>query len=97
MKTMLVICGTGIATSTVVTGRIKEWLKEKGYDKDVKMSQGKVSDELKNIENYDLTVSTTMVPDRYKDKVINGVPLLTGMGTEKVYEEIEMKLKELGV
>lgn len=94
MKKLLIICGTGIATSTVVTGRVKKWLKDNGYENDVKLSQGKVADELKNIDNFDITVSTTMVPDKYKDKVINGLPLLTGVGTEEVYAQIEEELKK---
>lgn len=94
MKKLLIICGTGIATSTVVTGRVKKWLKENGYDREVQLSQGKVADELKNLDKYDITVTTTMVPDRYKDKVINGVPLITGIGTEEVFAEIEKELQK---
>ena len=30
MKKLLIMCGTGVATSTVVTGKVKEWLKSKG-------------------------------------------------------------------
>ena len=26
MKKLLIMCGTGVATSTVVTGKVKEWL-----------------------------------------------------------------------
>ena len=92
MKNLLIICGTGIATSTVVTGKVQKWLKEKGYDKDVKLHQGKVSDGLKSIDRYDVVISTTMVPDRYKERVINAVPLLTGVGTEDVFAEIEKEL-----
>ncbi|MEI5992184.1 hypothetical protein A5881_003740 [Enterococcus termitis] len=94
MKKMLIMCGTGVATSTIVTNKVKEWLKEKGYENDVRLYQSKVADEMNRIDDYDIIVSTTVVPDKIKDKIIMGLPLLTGMGTEEMYQEIEAKIKE---
>lgn len=94
MKKLLIMCGTGIATSTVVTGKMKDWLKEKGLDSEVKLYQSKVADEVKKIDDYDVVVSTTVVPDSIKDKVIMGLPFLTGIGTEEMFAEIEKKIKE---
>lgn len=31
MKKLLVMCGSGIATSTVVMGKVKAWVAENGY------------------------------------------------------------------
>lgn len=93
MKKLLIMCGTGVATSTVVTGKIKGWLKEKGLDKEVTLYQSKVADEMNKIDDYDAIVTTTVVPDKIKEKVINGVPLLTGIGADQVYDAIEDKLK----
>lgn len=94
MKKMLIMCGTGVATSTIVTNKVKEWLKEKGYEQDVRLYQSKVADEMNRIDDYDIVVSTTVVPDKIKNKIIMGLPLLTGMGTEEMYQEIEAKIKE---
>ena len=94
MKNMLILCGTGVATSTIVTNKVKEWLKTKGYENEVKLYQSKVADEMNRIDDYDIIVSTTVVPDKIKDKIIMGLPLLTGMGTEEMYQEIEAKIKE---
>lgn len=94
MKKLLIMCGTGIATSTVVTGKMKDWFKEKGLDSEVKLYQSKVADEVKKIDDYDVVVSTTVVPDSIKDKVIMGLPFLTGIGTEEMFAEIEKKIKE---
>jgi galactitol PTS system EIIB component len=60
----------------------------------VKLYQSKVADEMNKIDNYDIVVSTTVVPDSIKDRVIMGLPLLTGIGTEEMYAEIEKKIKE---
>lgn len=94
MKRLLIMCGTGVATSTVVTNKIKEWLKEKGLESDVKLYQSKIADEVNKLDEYDVVLSTTVVPDRVKDKVISGVPMLTGMGTEEMYDEIERQIRE---
>ncbi len=94
MKKMLIMCGTGVATSTIVTNKVKEWLKTKGYENEVKLYQSKVADEMNRIDDYDIIVSTTVVPDKIKDKIIMGLPLLTGLGTEEMYQEIEAKIKE---
>lgn len=95
-KTLMVVCGSGVATSTVVTGKIKEYLESEGLLSSVKLLQSKISDEVSAIENndYDIVVSTTLVPTDIKDKVISGLPLLTGMGKEKVFEQIKAKIEE---
>lgn len=93
MKKLLIMCGTGIATSTVVTGKVQEWLKTKDLQDQVKIYQSKVADEMNKIDDYDVVVSTTVVPDSIKAKVVSGIPLLTGMGVEAMYEEIEKRLR----
>ncbi|WP_195701487.1 PTS sugar transporter subunit IIB [Companilactobacillus futsaii] len=93
MKKLMVMCGSGVATSTVVMGKMKSWLSEEGLDSKVKLYQSKVAEEVNHIDDYDIVVSTTLVPDSIKDKVINGVPLLTGMGADKVFEEIKKEIE----
>lgn len=95
-KTLMVVCGSGVATSTVVTGKIKEYLESEGLLSSVKLLQSKISDEVSAIENndYDIVVSTTLVPNDIKDKVISGLPLLTGMGKEKVFEQIKAQIEK---
>ncbi|UPQ86001.1 PTS sugar transporter subunit IIB [Ignavigranum ruoffiae] len=92
MKKILIMCGSGIATSTVVTKKVEEWLKNKKMDKDAKIYQSKVAAEVSHVDEYDAVISTTVVPDKIKDKVINGVPLLTGVGSDAVFKQLEEKL-----
>lgn len=94
MKKVMVICGTGVATSTVVMGKLKDWLEEKGLSHEVRLFQSKVADEMDQIETYDVVISTTVVPDSIKDKVIMGLPLLTGIGVDEMWAQIESKIKE---
>lgn len=93
MKKLLIMCGTGIATSTVVKGKVEEWLKENNLSQDVKIYQSKVSDEIGRVDDYDVILSTTLVPDKIKDKVIDGVPLLTGMGVDEMYAKVLAELQ----
>lgn len=90
-KKVLVICGTGVATSTIVMQKLKAFLQEKGID--ASLEQSKVIDVLNKTDQYDVIISTTAVPSSLKDKVINAVPLLTGIGVERVFAAIEEALK----
>ncbi|GAB4074095.1 PTS sugar transporter subunit IIB [Barrientosiimonas marina] len=93
MKKMLIICGTGVATSTVVMEKLKDWLSGKDFADDVELHQGKVSDVNQNWDQYDALIATTIVPKHIQSEVIDGVPLLTGIGSDDVYEKIKERLQ----
>ena len=93
MKKLLVMCGSGIATATVVVGKVKQWLKDNGYEDKVQVFQSKVSEEVNRLDEYDVVISTTVVPDSVKDKVIMGLPLLTGMGIDSLWNELKQALE----
>ncbi|WP_303970760.1 PTS sugar transporter subunit IIB [Faecalicoccus pleomorphus] len=94
MKKLLVVCGAGHATSTITVAKVKEWLAKEGLENQVQIVQSKIADELNKIDDYDAVISTTIVPNSIKDKVVNGLGLLTGMGTDQIYAEVR---KNLGV
>ena len=90
------MCGAGHATSTVVRAKVEDWLKAQGLSNKVTIKQSAVGDEIDNIKNdrYDIVISTTVVPDNIKSKIINGVALLTGIGSDKVYDEVKKEIEE---
>uniref|UniRef100_UPI00403FA5B7 PTS sugar transporter subunit IIB n=1 Tax=Candidatus Enterococcus willemsii TaxID=1857215 RepID=UPI00403FA5B7 len=92
MKKLLVICGAGHATSTIAVAKLSKWLEDEGLTDQVKIYQSKIADELNKIDEYDAVVSTTIVPDGIKDKVTNGLGLLTGIGTEAIYADVKERL-----
>ena len=94
MKKVLIICGTGIATSTVVRVKIEKWLSKMHLENKVKLYQSKMSDEIDRLDEYDIILSTIIVPDRIKEKVIDGIPLLTGMNEDEVYQNILEKVNQ---
>lgn len=91
MKTLLIVCGAGHATSTIAVEKVQEWLNQNKYT-DVKIYQSKLADELNKIDDYDAVISTTIVADSIKDKVINGLPLLTGVGVDQLYADLKERL-----
>ena len=93
MKKLLVICGAGHATSTIAVSKINKWLEAENYTDQVKIYQSKIADELNKMDDYDAVVSTTIVPDSVKDKVINGLGLLTGIGADKIFEYVKTRLE----
>lgn len=94
MKKLLIMCGSGIATSTVATGKVKQWLKENNLEDEVKIYQSKIAEEVNHIDDYDAVITTTTVPDSIKDKVIFGLPLLTNMGVDQMWEQLKKELEK---
>jgi len=92
MKRILIVCGTGIATSTVVAKKVEEELKKRGIE--VETRQCKASEITGNLEGIDLIVSTTPVPENIGVPVVRTLAFLTGVGEEEAIEEIIKKIKE---
>lgn len=93
MVSILIMCATGIATSTVIRQKVETWLKETGYEKNIKIYQSKIADELGRLNNYDIVISSTITTDSERNDIISAVPLLTGMGTDEVFIELEKQIK----
>jgi len=85
-KRVLVVCGTGIATSTVVTEKIAAALREHGIAAD--LIQCKVTEVPSYLEGTDLIVATTVVTGTQGVPVIPAVSLLTGIGERDVIKKI---------
>lgn len=91
MKKVLVICGTGVATSTMVASAIREHCAVHGIDVDV--SQGKVMDLLSGNPAVDVIVSTTEVPGSITVPVVPGMPFLTGIGRDQALDDVVSHLQ----
>lgn len=92
-KRILVACGTGIATASLVSMKVEELLARNGIRADVVrcrigeigffMSTGKV----------DLIVATSQVPGAKDVPVINAVPIISGVGKDDTDKKILATLK----
>ena len=91
--TIVVSCGTAIATSTHVALKLKEILGERGFL--IHTIQCRIAEVTDYADHADLVVTTAQVPYELKVPVINGLPFLTGLGKEEVIEEIVQILENL--
>ncbi len=92
MKKVFIVCATGIATSTMLKVKIEKFLDSKGIE--AELHQYRIAELSPDRVNADVIVSTTSVPDDISEKapVIDGLPLITGIGQDKVFEELYKKL-----
>ena len=90
-KRILIVCGTGIATSTVVAQKVREYCEAQGFE--VAIDQAKVMETLRGVDDYDLVISTTQLPSSVSTPSVNGLPFLTGMGVDQTLEEIRQRLQ----
>ncbi|BAE75020.1 PTS system, Lactose/Cellobiose specific IIB subunit [Sodalis glossinidius str. 'morsitans'] len=89
MKHMMICCGAGVATSTVALKKLEAYLTAEGLLDKVRISQGTVA-EAATRSDLDFIVSTSTA--KVAVEVINALPLLTGIGTEKVFESVKAQI-----
>ena len=92
VKTVLVACGAGIATSTVVCDAIERMCKENSIK--AKIVQCKITEVPSYQDQADLLVTTTIVKTIFPFPVINARAFLTGIGLDKLKEQIMDEIKK---
>ncbi|MBV7432439.1 PTS sugar transporter subunit IIB [Dermabacteraceae bacterium P13115] len=92
MKRILVICGAGVATATVVASKVKDHLEATGQE--ALVSQAKVSDIVAADPAADVVVSTSPLPDELGVPVVRALPLIIGHGEEEVFAQLDAALAE---
>ena len=90
MKRVLVACGNGIATSTVVATKIREACENHG----VTVSQCKLLEVESKADDFDLLVTTgKFTGGSVSVPVVGAINLLTGINEDATLEEILGYLK----
>lgn len=83
---VLVACGAGIATSTVVMKRIEDLMKDNHIDADVQ--QIKIAEATSKQAGADMLVSTTILPTEYDIPAVTALGYITGIGADKLDQQI---------
>lgn len=94
MKKILILCGTGIVTSTIVKLKLGNWMNDRDLSHKICLYQTKVSEGINRINEYDIVISTTIVPDDLRGKVIDGIPLLTGIDEDEIYQRLLNEIED---
>jgi len=94
MKTVYLVCATGIATSSMLRVKVQDYLESKGID--IEVFQYRVAEMFPERIHADVIVATTSMPPEVTEKftVISGLPLLTGIGEEETLEAIANALTD---
>lgn len=93
MKRILLACSAGVATSTVVINRLNKAMESRGLKGQYMITQCKVGEVAAKQDTYDFVVATTQMPS-LKIDIIYGVPLLTGIGAEAIWDDIARRIRD---
>ena len=81
MKKVIVACGGGIATSTLIADKVRTLLNEANIDNNV--SQCTLSELTYEVNNADLIVTSMRVEKDFGVPCVLGTSFLTGIGEEE--------------
>lgn len=85
-KRILVACGAGIATSTVVCDKVETLVKENNIDAEV--VQCKIAEVKAMEDSADLIISTTILPTTYNIPALKATSYITGINTAALDKKI---------
>ncbi len=90
-KKVIVACGGAVATSTIAANKIVELCRKHGIDVDI--CQIRISEIESHLPGASLIVTTTRIKRDYGVPYVNGMPFISGIGTEQTEEAILNVLK----
>lgn len=96
MKRVYLVCATGIATSSMLRVKIEEFLR--GHQVEASVHQFRVAELNPSLVDADVIVSTTSIPPELQEKapVVDGIPLITGIGEAEALQQVLRILTEKG-
>lgn len=94
MPTIAIVCGAGVATSTLIAARVREHLAS--HPSPVRVVQATVMDLLSPEFDADIVVSTVTIPDSLGIPAVSGMPVLLQTCPELTFEDIDRLLARIG-
>ena len=88
MKKIVLACGSGVATSSVVAKKVSDLLDANGFEGAYTIVQCAIAEAAANCGDADLLVATTVAPEGITCAYVSGVPFLTGMGKADAEKQI---------
>lgn len=88
MKRILLCCGTGVATSTVVNKKLEQELIKRGYRGQFTITQCKAAEVRGKASNFDICVSTVPLSFSCDIPIVVATGLIINRGTQEIYDNI---------
>lgn len=94
---ILVMCGSSVATTNLAAVKLENEAKRRKVK--IVTKKGKIADfdMLVNMHKPDLIVATSQTHDRENIKVFSGVPLVSTIGQDELYDQIFAYIAEQGL
>ena len=92
---ILVMCGSSVATTNLAAVKLENEARKRKVK--IKVAKEKIADfnMLIKMHKPDLVVATSRTNERDDIKVFSGVPLVTTIGQDKLYDEIFAYIEEI--
>ena len=87
-KTILIVCGTGVASSAIMNNAVQDLLERNKLDSKVILCR--YSQMESYISQADLIIASLDLPERPKPPVIMGTGFLTGVGVDELEEKPDL-------
>lgn len=91
MKTIIIACGSGIATSTMISMRVEELLNSNNIPNEI------IQCSINEIDNYedrgDVIVSSTQLQNEYSIPTVMGIGFISGIGADEAENQLLEILK----
>ena len=92
--TVVTVCGSGVVTSSMIALKIKDQLKEKGWDATMYEASPVSLESVITGKDIDVIVCASPVTEDVGVPKVKGMGMVTGMGEEKVISDIIAVLEE---
>lgn len=92
--TVVTVCGSGVVTSSMIALKIKDQLKDRGWDATMYEASPVSIESVITGKSIDVIVCASPVTDDYGIPKVKGMGMVTGIGEEKVINEIIAILEE---
>lgn len=92
--TVVTVCGSGVVTSSMIALKIKDQLRDKGWDATMYEASPVSLTSVITGKDIDVIVCASPVTEDVGIPKVKGMGMVTGMGEEKVINEIVAVLEE---
>ena len=91
MKTIIIACGAGVATSAMMASKIEQFLSDNGID--CQIIQCNVLQLNQYEDGADVIVSSVEVKEKHRCPIVMGLAFISGKGIEETQKELLNVLK----